>query len=76
MNSNEICTRKENGYLATISSEKENVRITEVLTAMGLVEKRFNFYIGLKTMDNKFIWPSDQRKAGYQNFKQGTFSVF
>ena len=73
MKSKEICTGKENGYLAKISSEKENSRITEVLEATGLFKKRFHFYIGLKTIDNKFVWSSDQRKAGYLNFKQGTY---
>ena len=76
MKSKKICTGKENGYLAKISSEKENGRITEVLEAMGLVEKRLHFYIGLKTMDNNFVWSSDQRKVGYQNFKQRRYFDF
>ena len=73
MKSKDICTGEENGYLAKISSEKENVRITEVLEATGLAEKHLRLYIGLKTMDNKFVWSSDQRQAGYLNFKHGTY---
>ena len=76
MKSKDRCTGKENGYLAKISSEKENVRITEVLEAIGLVKERLHFYIGLKTMDNNFVWSSDQRKAGYQNFRYGKYFDF
>ena len=72
MKSKEICTGK-GGYLAKIASEKENSRITEVLEGMGLVEKRLHFYIGLQAVDNKLVWSSDQRKVGYQNFREGKY---
>ena len=71
MESKDICTMEEGGYLAQISTEKENGRILEVLTELKFVEKGFNFYIGLQKKNDEHFWSSDLKKVGYANFKQG-----
>ena len=71
MDSKDLCTESEGGYLVKISSEKENSRILEILEETGMLRKGFNFYIGLQKIKGQLVWSADKREVGYENFKQG-----
>ena len=69
MESKDICTG-ENGYLAEISSKKENDRIFQVLTELGMTGNNRQFFIGLQKKEEGFVWSYSQRKVGYQNLNK------
>ena len=73
MESKDVCT-EQNGYLAEISSEKENDRIIQILTELEMTGDNRQFFIGLQMKKEGRIWSSSQRKVGYRNFKKSKCS--
>ena len=65
----------EGGYLAKISSEKENEEILEVIERLGSYVQGFHFHIGLNDIkkDGDYRWVSDNTSKEYDNFNTGSF---
>ena len=73
MESKDVCSEQDSGYLARISSEKENSRILDVLNEKGMIGRNYHFFIGLEKIGSDLIWYNGKRKMGYDNFKPGKF---